>query len=99
MNADAIAKYIDRGTHHCGWDDSDNGSIQHVALCTQLSTIYPALVPSMRNVIDISDAQIDALLNQCAAIEVHPKFTPERIEFVGALIKARRARLETAFGG
>jgi len=95
----ALHRYVERGTHHCGWDDADGGSIQFAALCGRLAQSHPEALQAMRRVLEFTDEQLEAVLNQCTTLQVESMFTPERAEFVARLVKARKACLLAEFGG
>ena len=93
-----IARYIDRGRHHCGWDRSSDSPTQHIELCRRLCEAYPAARDAMRPVASIEIARATGILNECAQSDVSVSFAPERVEFVAALIEARKRRLAAVIG-
>jgi hypothetical protein len=91
---DRLAAYVAKGTHHCGWALSANEATPHFALCERFATHYPEASADMKNVIRLSDSNIEALLVACTKVDWEVRFSERRAEFVQRLLHARRAEIE-----
>ncbi|MBP7334930.1 HipA domain-containing protein [Niveispirillum sp.] len=95
----SLSRYVSRGTHHCGWNASEDGPLPHMSLCAKYISAYPRTSAEMRNVIRFERGQITAICDECAEFDVGVRFTPARARFVAALVEARRAALAEILGG
>jgi hypothetical protein len=87
---DRIKKYVERGTHHCTWLDSDRKGMKHIELCTRFCEAYPTAGAVMKKVILLGDSDIDDVLKWCTSFGTSLSFTAERATFTSQLTKTRR---------
>jgi hypothetical protein len=72
-----LTQYIERGTHHCGWDLSDDSPAPHIGLCARYCAAFPQAAAAMRGVLQIDGLRIAEILHPCtAAIDVGIPFSP-----------------------
>lgn len=93
-----LEKFIENGTHHCGWDRHSDLKTPHIELCARLASFSPVASAAMKSVIRFSEADLRALVlrNVCDGPAV--PFSSERAELVTSVVLARRARLVAALG-
>jgi len=90
-----LRHYIDRGTHHCGWDFSSDAPTSHFDLCRKFTETYEGASAFMQSVIRFEMAQIEEIVTECTRFRVATAFTDLRAEFVAALIGARKDLLQS----
>lgn len=95
---EALERHVARGAHHYSWLGGEDGSGQHAQLCARFAKAYPSASEQMRNVIRLSDSEVDGTVEWCSRFEFPVPFTQERAEFVSQLIKFRRKKLAEVLG-
>ncbi|MEZ5862675.1 MAG: hypothetical protein R3D25_00805 [Geminicoccaceae bacterium] len=90
--------YLRRGTHHCGWNRTNDRREGHIALTRRYLAAYPEVRSAMQSIVDIDMLEVSRILGECARYRVGIPFGAERADFVVELIAARRALLHAAFG-
>lgn len=93
-----LTTYVHRGTHHCGWDTTEDGPAAHGALCKRYIEAYTDAGPAMVSLIRFDATQVTGILEECTHFDVSTPFTVERAKFVSRLLEARRDMLRAAFG-
>jgi hypothetical protein len=93
-----LNKYLDRGTHHCGWKFNDMSGGQHVDLCKMFAQTYPDAGIAMRDMLRFAADEVIEACRNCESLEVENRFTPSRSRLVMSLIEGRRNRLAAALG-
>jgi hypothetical protein len=93
-----LARYIDRGTHHCGWDASSDSPTPHLALCRRFFAAFPDTIAIGQEVIKFSPDQLQNIIEECVRFDVSASFTRDRARFVSALVEARKRQLSTIVG-
>jgi len=96
MGEDGVKGYASKGTHHCGWDLSDDGPAQHVDLCANFAFAYPEAIAAMRNVIRFDMEAFSAVLDDLTHFDVPVPLTAARAAFIKALVSCRRSELADA---
>jgi len=93
----AMAAFLRKGTHHCGWLPGDNASAQHVALCVEMKRRLKGGVGNgMDAAMDLSEHRIGAVAQWCTSFSFPVAFSEDRAAFVVAQILARRDALRAA---
>jgi hypothetical protein len=85
-----LEAYVAKGTHHCGWSQRDIGGVGHTDLCRLLCTAHPDAGAAIESVIRLADSDVDKVLEWCTEFD---RFSDQRAQFVGQLVKARRDRI------
>jgi hypothetical protein len=93
-----LNKYLDRGTHHCGWKSNEMSGAQHVALCKMFAQTYPDAGFAMRDMLRFAADEIIETCHSFEILEVENRFTPSRSRLVLSLVEGRRNRLAAALG-
>lgn len=97
---DAVAAFLRKGHHHCGWMSGDKASAQHVALCLEMRRRSPGGVgDAMDAATDLSDHRIETVVRWCTQFNFPTPFTELRAGFVAAQLRARRDALRSALEG
>jgi hypothetical protein len=94
-----LKSYIDKGRHHCGWDLADDRQGFHLELCSRYLSAYPDASSAMRNVIQFNPLELGNIIDHCSAFKIGIPFSNRRVDFVSALLDARRLRLLAALEG
>jgi hypothetical protein len=94
-----LAKFVGKGTHHCGWDRADDRRFGHVELCRRMIEAYPALRGLTLDMLTFRMEDVDSLLAECVCENALVPFTPARAHFVSELIRCRKNGLIAAVGG
>jgi hypothetical protein len=95
----ALASYIDRGHHHCGWNVAEDRPLPHMAMCGRFVAAYPEARPGMEQVVAFGAGGLAEILEHCKSFDVDVPFTEGRVRFVSELLMARRSRLLAVLGG
>ena len=94
-----LSSFVNRGTHHFGWQSGDHTSAKHVELCK----IFYDKVPELRRASDIAIAlandHIEDIVDWCSRFSFPLRFSPQRGQFVSSQLCYRRSALQAAFGG
>jgi len=98
-DANRFRAFVEGGRHHCGWTAGDRATAQHAALCAFYHKMYGSAGGAMETVIQLTDADIEEVMNWCLRFSFPVPFSAARAEFVSAQLKARRAALVRAIGG
>lgn len=95
----AMEKFIERGSHHCGWDRHSDHATPHLELCARFASSSAEASAAMESVIRFDDETMRRLVfrNVCDGPGV--PFTVERAELVVTVLLERRARLRAVLGG
>jgi hypothetical protein len=93
-----LAAFVQRGKHHFGWTAPDINSAQHIALCGIYSKHYVGTSSIMRSVIQLTDQDLDRVLDWCTRFNFIVPFTAERADFVRRQIQLRRRAIGEAIG-
>ncbi len=94
----ALAKLIRNGRHHFGWTSGDVESAQHARLCRRYADRFSSTKNIMREVTEVSDVRIDAIVSWCTRFGFPLPFTESRAQFVAAQLRGRRNALVAALG-
>ena len=89
---------IQNGRHHFGWTAGDRVSAQHATLCQRYAGHFHATAGTMREVIDVNNAQIEAIVSWCHGFDFPVPFSKARARFVAAQLVARRDALASVLG-
>lgn len=93
LDPERVARYIERGVHHCGWDIKNDRPVQHAELCSRLADAQPDARPTMLRLLDDNSAFVSEMLENCSNTEVPVVFSRERARVLARVIEARRKRL------
>ncbi|WP_432288805.1 HipA domain-containing protein (plasmid) [Aminobacter sp. BA135] len=94
-----LSHYLNKGTHHCCWDVSNDCPTPHFDLLQKVVGTYEGSGAFVENVIRFKIGQIEEIVAECTRFDVATPFTNQRADFVTALIEARRSRLEALLDG
>ncbi|WP_164547584.1 MULTISPECIES: HipA domain-containing protein [unclassified Bosea (in: a-proteobacteria)] len=94
----AMAGFIAKGLHHCGWDRNTDAPTPHMDLCEKLAVASAIAGAAMRNVIRFGEDDLRSLVSRNVCAEIDVPFCTERAELVTAIVLARRARLSAVLG-
>jgi hypothetical protein len=97
--ASKLKRFIEAGTHHCGWLAGDKGSAKHINLCQLLTQRYATVRGKVAKVAEVSDARLEEVVQSCVMPEHPVPFTTARAEFVYTQLTLRRAILRRCLGG
>tara|TARA_B100000949_G_scaffold225811_1_gene230454 strand:- start:1352 stop:2290 length:939 start_codon:yes stop_codon:yes gene_type:complete len=91
-----LEKYVSKGRHHYGWLTGDKDTAVHHVLCAHFFRVYGDPSGTMQSMIQLTDSDIQDVLQWAVDFESPVKFTPERAAFVEKLVAAKRTALQAA---
>jgi hypothetical protein len=94
----ALAQLIERGKHHFGWVPGDHEGAQHARLCHIYRERVGDFGDAMDAVLNLSDAQIQRIVDWACSFDFSLPFTEARGRFVAAQLRARRDALAAELG-
>lgn len=98
LDARRIERYVNRGSHHCGWSPADDKRGQHVALCVRFAEFFQEASEAMKNVIRFDMQHVREILDRCVSLGGPLPLSVHRARFIGDLIRVRQVRLAEALG-
>jgi len=93
-----LRAYINRGTHHCGWNRSEGIGRGHIDLCRIFAETFPETGAIIRDMLGFPGDRLGEVWPECMGASAPRPFTEARLAFVVALLEGRRAALRAAIG-
>ena len=96
-SADRLKKYVDRGTHHCGWEG--DGPFSHFDLCKRFVQANKTAGNGIESVIRFEPDKVESILEECTRFGVSIHFSGDRAKLVLSLLRTRKSALARVLGG
>jgi len=93
-----LNRFVEQGRHHFGWGLGDHNGAQHARLCRTYQDNIGGFGHAMDAVLELSDAQIQRIVDWCCAFDFPIAFTEARGRFVAGQLRSRRSHLAAALG-
>lgn len=89
LSGATLDKFIRDGSHHMSWDLANETRTRHMDLLTGVVPRLPEVVAATEAMIHSCAERIEAVATACTGLEVVPRFTPQRAEFLRRLLRRR----------
>ncbi|MET4043104.1 hypothetical protein ABIC03_004816 [Bradyrhizobium sp. RT6a] len=93
-----MTSYLNKGTHHCSWEQDARTGGRHIELCKSLAQSSADAGTAARSMIRLATSNIDEIVNWCAQFEAPVRFNDDRANFVCQQLRARQDALANAIG-
>jgi len=97
-NAAALADYIAKGRTHLGWDMASDVATNHFTLIKYMVRDYPETRSLLQSCAQFTMLQVATILQECTQFQIAVPLSTQRADFIYALVKARKLKLEELVG-
>jgi hypothetical protein len=95
--ADRLGRYVDKGTHHCGWER--DGPSRHFDLCERLVQAEKIAGDALESVVRFELDEVESILEECTQFGVSIRFSSDRAKLVLSLLRTRKSALARLLEG